>query len=296
MVKRLWLIGLLSLVLVGFLEFSVRGADVAVPLESMMGSFGLPMMEQSPGQALKPGNSVGPTDFQVTFAGAIAQSAPNYAPREETALADPTNYGDRFATDVYGRPVYNDFIAVLHETVGSAQSAINTFRTPHPRDDDQVSYHALIARDGTVIYIVPPEKRAFGAGNSVFNGPQGPETVLTNPQFPPSVNNSAYHVSLETPSDGRGNSRTHSGYTQAQYESLAWLLARTTIPENRITTHRIVDRSGNRMDPRSFDTTKFLALLRRYPSRAGLASSELAERSLELAQQEGGLSPSRSRF
>ncbi|MBD0334750.1 MAG: N-acetylmuramoyl-L-alanine amidase [Cyanobacteria bacterium Co-bin13] len=269
------------------------------------------MVHQSPGQALETEDSEGLTDFQVTFpkalvigaaaprdlnlaTGNIAQSAPNYTPREEMALADPTNYGDRFATDAYGRPVYNDFIAVIHETVGSAQSAINTFRTPHPRDEDQVSYHTLIARDGTVIYIVPPEKRAFGAGNSVFNGPQGAEAVLTNPQFPPSVNNFAYHVSLETPSDGRGNSRTHSGYTQAQYESLAWLLARTTIPENRITTHRIVDRSGSRMDPRSFDNAKFLALLRRYPSRAGLASAQLTEGAPELAQQSGRLSAGRS--
>jgi hypothetical protein len=287
MMQRVWLIGILSLLLVGFLEFAVRGADTAVSLQPMLGSVGLPVIEQSADPALQPEGEAGITDFQVRFpragglnlvaprvleqpGGMIAQSAPSYAPREEIALADPTNYGDRFATDVHGRPVYNDFIAVIHETVGSAQSALNTFRTPHYRDADQVSYHTLIARDGTVIYIVPPEKRAFGAGNSVFNGPQGPETVLTNAAFPPSVNNFAYHVSLETPSDGRGNSRTHSGYTQAQYESLAWLIARTSIPESRITTHRQVDRSGNRMDPRSFDTAKFLSLLRRYPSRAGL--------------------------
>lgn len=194
----------------------------------------------------------------------LAQSTPDYVPATEVAWADPTNYGDRYATDAYGNPVYNDFIVVLHETVGSADSAINTFRTPHPRDEDQVSYHTLIRRDGTVIYIVPPEKRAFGAGNSVFDGPNGPETVVTNLEFPGSVNNFAYHISLESPSDGRGNSRTHSGYTENQYRSLAWLVAQSTVPDDRITTHQRVDRSGSRLDPRSFNGEFFLSLLHQY--------------------------------
>jgi N-acetyl-anhydromuramyl-L-alanine amidase AmpD len=85
------------------------------------------------------------------------------------------------------------------------------------------------------------------------------------------VNNFAYHVSLETPGDGMNNSRSHSGYTQAQYTSLAWLLAQTTIPDNRITTHQAVDRSGSRMDPRSFSSQQLFSLLRQYPSRAGLS-------------------------
>ena len=196
---------------------------------------------------------------------AIATGAvSDYIPATETIWADPTNYGDRYATDAYGNPVYNDFIVVLHETVGSASSAINTFLTYHPRDEDQVSYHTLIRRDGSVVYIVPPEKRAFGAGNSEFSGINGPESVVTNPEFPSSVNNFAYHVSLESPSDGRGNSRTHSGYTDNQYRSLAWLIAQSTVPDDRITTHRAVDRSGNRLDPRSFDMNKFFSLLHQY--------------------------------
>jgi hypothetical protein len=201
---------------------------------------------------------------KLAFTTLASGSVEGYTPRQETAWADPTNYGDRFATDAFGNPVQNPFIVVLHETVGSANSAINTFRTPHPRDEDQVSYHTLIRLDGTVVYIVPPEKRAFGAGNSIFNGPNGPETVVTNPAFPGSVNNFAYHVSLETPSDGRGNTSYHSGYTQNQYLSLAWLLAQTDVPDNRITTHRAVDRSGNRLDPRSFDGHRFLSLLNQY--------------------------------
>lgn len=202
---------------------------------------------------------------------ALAQQASvSSTPAIEYAPAHPTNFGPRFITDAFGRPIYNEPIVVLHETVGSASSAINTFRTPHPRDEDQVSYHALVRRNGSIVFIVPPEYRAFGAGNSIFNGPNGPEAVTLNKEFPPSVNNFAYHISLETPSDGRNNRRSHSGYTQAQYNSLAWLVAQTNIPSNRITTHQAVDRSRSRMDPRSFDGRRFATLLRSFSaSRPG---------------------------
>lgn len=226
---------------------------------------GLPELAESAVTNLVPTNFKdprNPLDFTPTDI-TVAQ-ATGYQPRQVIQLADPSNYGDRYSTDAYGQPLSNQFIAVMHETVGSAQSALNLFQTYHPNDNDQVSYHTLIGRDGTIYYIVPPEKRAFGAGNSVFNGPNGPETVTTNPAFPSSVNNFAYHVSLETPGDGRGNGPSHSGYTQAQYEALAWLLAQSSIPDNRITTHKAVDRSGSRQDPRSFDTNRFFSLLHRY--------------------------------
>ncbi|GAP97209.1 N-acetylmuramoyl-L-alanine amidase [Leptolyngbya sp. NIES-2104] len=194
-------------------------------------------------------------------------SSPNsiYQPREEVALAHPSNFGRRFTQDLSGRPVNNEPIIVLHETVGSGSSAINYFRTPHPRDDDQVSYHTLIRENGNVVYLVPPNRRAFGAGNSTFNGNKGNEAVKTNPAFPPSVNNFAYHISLVTPSDGRGNGARHSGYTRAQYQSLAWLVAKTGIPNDRITTHRLVDRSRQRSDPRSFNSQYLAQLLATFP-------------------------------
>lgn len=193
--------------------------------------------------------------------------ANTYRPREDVRLAHPSNFGERFRTDVYGRPANPDYIVVIHETVYSAESAVNYFQTPHAKDEDQASYHTLIKRDGTILYVVPPEKRAFGAGNSIFMGPNGPETFRSKRELPPSVNNFAYHVSLETPADGSNENRYHSGYTEAQYQSLAWLLARTSIPEYRITTHRQVDRSGSRQDPRSFDANRFLQKLRAYPRR-----------------------------
>lgn len=195
----------------------------------------------------------------------LSENKVNYAPKESIKLANPTNYGERYVFDLYGKSAYYDPIIVLHETVGSASSAINFFLTRHPLEADQVSYHTLIKRNGEVVYLVPPDKRAFGAGNSVFEGELGKEAVKTHPDYPASVNNFAYHISLETPRDGNDNGSRHSGYTQAQYQSLAWIVAKTGVPNNRITTHKIVDRSGQRQDPRSFNSMMFLRLLQAQP-------------------------------
>jgi hypothetical protein len=187
----------------------------------------------------------------------------SYTPKYVVAWADPSNYGDRFATDITGTPVNNAPIIVLHETTNSAQSAVNTFRANNSEAENrQVSYHTLIARNGLVVYLVPPDKRAFGAGNSVFDGRYGSETVQTNPTLKPSVNNFAYHVSLETPPEAWDkNVTSHSGYTDEQYNSLAWLVAQSDVPDERITTHRAVDRSGQRIDPVSFDFDRFYSVL-----------------------------------
>ncbi len=205
-------------------------------------------------------STLGSPSYQTT------KAFQEYQPRYTVAEIDPSNYGDRYKTDVRGNVLSNEAIAVLHETVGSASSAINTFRRSNSQDSQQASYHALITLDGTIIYLVPAEKRAFGAGNSAFKGAMGIETVQTNPNLPASVNNFAYHISLETPVDGRrksGNSY-HSGYTDNQYKSLAWLIALSSIPDERITTHKDVDLSGHRFDPRSFDFEKFFAVLHGY--------------------------------
>ncbi|WP_373525459.1 N-acetylmuramoyl-L-alanine amidase [Nostoc sp.] len=193
---------------------------------------------------------------------AFAQYRPNY----QVVLVDPSNYGERYATGINSEPFNNQPIIVLHETGYSASSAINFFQVAHDDENVQASYHALIKLDGTVVYLVPPEKRAFGASNSVFDGSQGSETVKTNPNLPPSVNNFAYHVSLETPPDAydSNSQETHSGYTEAQYNSLAWLIAQSQVPNDRITTHKQVDRSGKKVDPINFDGKKFLDLLNTY--------------------------------
>lgn len=189
-----------------------------------------------------------------------------YRPHYQVASVDPSNYGERYTQDVNGLSLNNQPIIVLHETGYSASSAINFFQVAHKDESVQASYHALVKLDGTVVYLVPPDKRAFGAANSVFDGSEGVETVQTNPNLPASVNNFAYHVSLETPPDSYDSSsqQTHSGYTEAQYHSLAWLIAQSQVPDYRITTHHLVDRSGKKVDPINFDGKKFLSLLNKY--------------------------------
>lgn len=167
---------------------------------------------------------------------------------------DPSNYGQRFERDVYGNRLDpTPQLIVLHETVYGLSSAINTFRTPHPQDEDQVSYHTLIGQQGTVVEALDPRLRAFGAGWSAFNG----RWVITNPKVGGSVNNFSLHLSLETPIDGEDSEATHSGYTPAQYDAMATVLAswmhQFRIPPEKITTHRHIDLGDERADPRSFN-------------------------------------------
>jgi len=166
----------------------------------------------------------------------------------------PSNYSERHKQDAFGNRIDpKPRVVVLHETVYGLGSAINTFVTHHPQDDDQVSYHMLIGEDGRIIQALDPSKRAFGAGNSAFDG----EWVITNPKAGGSINNFALHLSLETPLDGEDNDLSHSGYSQAQYDALAVVLAQWMmnykISAENITTHRHVDLGGERADPRSFD-------------------------------------------
>ena len=175
---------------------------------------------------------------------------------------DPSNYGDRYVKDAKGKVVQNDILVVLHETTSSAESALHTFLTHHPNDANQVSYHALILIDGRIVHLVPPENRAYGAGNSEFRTDKGVESVQTNPKYPSSVNNFAYHISLETPLDAQNKAvEAHSGYSLEQYESLAWLIQELDVPASRVTTHRAVDRAQDRSDPRSFDMSYLASLL-----------------------------------
>ena len=168
-------------------------------------------------------------------------------------LAHPTNFGDRYEVDHWGRSISGSpQLIVLHETVISEPATINLFQTPHPRDEDQVSYHMIVASDGIRIRIVPDHNRAYGSGMSAF----GDATQRREPNRVGSVNNISLHLSLVTPADGRGDHASHSGYTQAQYRSLATQVllwqAKYGIPLTRVTTHAAVDRSHSRYDPRSF--------------------------------------------
>jgi N-acetyl-anhydromuramyl-L-alanine amidase AmpD len=165
-----------------------------------------------------------------------------------------TNYGLRLQKDLFNQQLDpTPSLIILHETVYDLESAVNTLLTPHPSDSDQVSYHTLVARNGEIIQLVQPELRAYGAGNSAFNG----RWIFSNKDLSGSINNFALHVSLETPIDGSNDFESHGGYSSEQYDSLTRVLAdwmvRYEIPADRITTHKFVDLGGERSDPRSFD-------------------------------------------
>lgn len=167
--------------------------------------------------------------------------------------ADPSNYGERVSVDAKGQRIDpTPAVIVLHETVYSLSSAVNTFTTPHPNDANQASYHTLVGLNGEIVQVLDPSKRAYGAGHSAFDG----RWVFTSKHFSGSINNFALHVSLETPPDGVHSGGTHSGYTQKQYDALSRVLAdwmvRFHIEPTAITTHRHVDQGRARSDPRSF--------------------------------------------
>jgi N-acetylmuramoyl-L-alanine amidase len=174
--------------------------------------------------------------------------------RMERLRIAPSNYGARLPRDAFGHAIPNrPQLVVLHETVYGLTSAINTFITNHPNDADQVSYHMLIGEKGRIVQVLDPDRRAFGAGYSAFRG----RWAITNAAMAGSVNNFALHLSLETPIDGENDAPSHSGYTSAQYDAMAVVLAdwmqRYGIPAENITTHRHVDLGLERADPRSFN-------------------------------------------
>ena len=195
---------------------------------------------------------------------------------EILALAASTNRGRREAVDrtPQKNPVLNTpQVIVLHETVIPLNETLRLFQTSTDNDSAQLSYHVLIGLNGDRYRVVPDEERAFGAGNSDFavlgpNGRRQSIAVALNPNLPSSINNVALHVSLETPPDGNRETPNHSGYTEAQYASLAkvvgdWM-TKYQLSSDRITTHREVDRDRTKKDPRSFNQAKFLNNLDSY--------------------------------
>ena len=225
-----------------------------------------------PPQAPFPVQTLADAGLQPLSAEALQACATRLGlPAELPRPADRTNYGERQPLDAFGREVpHRPQLIVLHETVISAPDTVRLFATPHPRDEDQASYHLLVDRRGNRLRIVPDAGRAFGAGMAAF----GDFTVRIRPQSVGSLNNVALHLSLETPPDGRGDDDVHSGYTEAQYKAAAaqvllWQAAHG-IPMTRVTTHEAVDRSRSRRDPRSFRWDRFEAAWRQAVQACGM--------------------------
>ena len=247
---------------------------------------------------LPPSPALGPADPAVRSAGAGVQPSPDRPLRdgglpgaapsgslaslqclaggraEVAAPADPSNYGPRLAQDWQGRAVpHSPELIVLHETVVDEAAALNLFRRHNSEDGEQASYHVLIGRDGRRLRVVDDAQRAFGAGDSAFEG----RSVQLKAGIRPSINNIALHVSLVSPDDGAdGEAQGHAGYTAEQYRSLASQIAqwqaRWDIPGSRVVTHQEVDSSGSRRDPRSFDWRALGRDLRQQWLACGLAS------------------------
>jgi len=74
--------------------------------------------------------------------------------------AHPNNYGDR--------PVGIEIsLIVLHYTAsGSLDATVRWFQDPEAK----ASAHYVIGRDGTIVRMVPEEKKAYHAGESEWNG------------------------------------------------------------------------------------------------------------------------------
>lgn len=71
-------------------------------------------------------------------------------PNESLFLAHATNYDVRQYQSDIGKLLPNKpELVVIHETVIDEKNTIRMFQTPHQDDSQQVSYHMLVARDGS---------------------------------------------------------------------------------------------------------------------------------------------------
>ncbi|MEB3275706.1 MAG: peptidoglycan recognition family protein [Cyanobacteriota bacterium] len=255
---RSWLMGLatgagVALALAFLVQVGLRG-----PERSGFVTGSVPAPPDASSAPGTPASQPAPTDLPPSDLAALdsrlsqcRQVAPPSEEQQQPAAS--THFGERVAVDAEGRSIPSrPALIVLHETVIDLPSTIRLFQNASHNDAAQASYHVLIGRQGQRVRVVADANRAYGAGDSAF----GDFRLRTSATNPPSINNVALHVSLETPADGRGDGEAHSGYTTAQYQALAAQVLRWQalygIPMERVTTHAAVDRSRSRYDPRSF--------------------------------------------
>ena len=133
---------------------------------------------------------------------------------------------------------------VLHATAEpTLQSTIDTFRSAGSR----VSAHFVVGKDGTVVLMVPLERRAWHAGVSVLHGRT-------------SVNDFSIGIEIVNANDGV------DPYTSAQYAAVAKIIRRIRtccdVPDNRIVSHAAIALPhGRKSDPRGFDWPRLRRLL-----------------------------------
>lgn len=178
--------------------------------------------------------------------------------QEAAAAAGPSlNHSAGIPLDEYGAvalipsPNYNARPAgtivncvVLHATAtATGQEAVNSFLNPK----SETSSHFIIDRNGAVIEMVPPERRAWHAGVSALDGVAD-------------VNSYSVGIELVDHNDGEP-------YSDAQYVATAALIRRLRmhydIPDARIVSHAAVALPpGRKTDPVGFDFARLYTALR----------------------------------
>jgi N-acetylmuramoyl-L-alanine amidase len=139
---------------------------------------------------------------------------------------------------------------VLHSTVvPTTEGTVRIFLDPKR----EVSAHFVVGKDGQIIQMVPIEKRAWHAGESVLEGR-------------PRVNEFSVGIEMVNLNDG------NDPYTDAQMNAVAgivrFLRSRYDIPDSRIVSHeQIALPAGRKSDPAGFDFSRLYALCREYESR-----------------------------
>jgi hypothetical protein len=258
-----WLLGLgVGVLIGGLLAWLSLAAHRMVSMPPPLPPGSLAPVGAAPGGANAPVLPGAPTAGSAASGtqASVPSSCANLAPPKDESLrpAAASNFGKRVAVDAGGAPIpAKPGLIVLHETVLDLPTTIDLFKRNQDGDSAQASYHVLIGRDGQRVRIVADDARAYGAGDSGF----GDLRFRTSATNPPSINNIALHVSLESPADGRGDTEAHAGYTPEQYRALTEQVLRWQalygIPMERVTTHAAVDRSHSRYDPRSFRWDRF---------------------------------------
>jgi len=163
-----------------------------------------------------------------------------------TADTDPNVFNDR--------PNGEHSIAgiLLHHT-GSANESGDIFWLSRWHENP-VSTHKVIKRNGTIVKLVPEDKRAWHAGASIWHNMTDCNDTM---------------IGYEICNRGDGEA-----FTQAQYESIAQSIAydcaRYRIPDADVTTHREVRNeylkkhpggASPKNDPFHFDLTKLWQLI-----------------------------------
>jgi N-acetylmuramoyl-L-alanine amidase len=135
-----------------------------------------------------------------------------------------------------------DAVVIHATTINTLEETIAYFLDPSA----EVSTHYVVDRDGTVVQLVPVEKRAWHAGQSMLNGVAR-------------VNDFSVGIELVNMNDGEE-------FPEAQYQATAGIIrllrSRYQIPDERIVSHAAVAiPPGRKSDPKGFDFQKLKAML-----------------------------------